>query len=294
MKREIKIGITGIVALVMLFFGMKFLKGVQLFNTSDLYYITFRDAKGLSKSSTVYADGYNIGIVSNVMYDYNRPGNVVVEISVNSDVKIPHGTVAVLDEAMLGGCTLNMTMGPNPANRYQPGDTIVGATSSGLMSAAADVMPKVEQVLAHVDSLILTLNTLASSPQLPRILQNAENITASLDESSKQLNTLLKSDIPQLTTSFNKVGQNVVTLTNNLNQLELQATLDRVNQTVNNVEAATKKLNAKDNSLGLLLNDTALYGNLNTTVNSATDLLQDLKANPQRYVHFSLIGKKAK
>ena len=294
MKREIKIGITGIVALVMLFFGMKFLKGVQLFNTSDLYYITFRDAKGLSKSSTVYADGYNIGIVSNVMYDYNRPGNVVVEISVNSDVKIPHGTVAVLDEAMLGGCTLNMTMGPNPANRYQPGDTIMGATSSGLMSAAADVMPKVEQVLAHVDSLILTLNTLASSPQLPRILQNAENITASLDESSKQLNTLLKSDIPQLTTSFNKVGQNVVTLTNNLNQLELQATLDRVNQTVNNVEAATKKLNAKDNSLGLLLNDTALYGNLNTTVNSATDLLQDLKANPQRYVHFSLIGKKAK
>lgn len=294
MKREIKIGITGIVALVMLFFGMKFLKGVQLFNTSDLYYITFRDAKGLSKSSTVYADGYNIGIVSNVMYDYNRPGNVVVEISVNSDVKIPHGTVAVLDEAMLGGCTLNMTMGPNPANRYQPGDTIMGATSSGLMSAAAEVMPKVEQVLAHVDSLILTLNTLASSPQLPRILQNAENITASLDESSKQLNTLLKSDIPQLTTSFNKVGQNVVTLTNSLNQLELQATLDRVNQTVSNVEAATKKLNAKDNSLGLLLNDTALYGNLNTTVNSATDLLQDLKANPQRYVHFSLIGKKAK
>lgn len=294
MKREVKIGITGVVALIVLFFGMKFLKGVDLFSSNELYYISFSDAKGLSKSSTVYADGYNIGIVSNVLYDYNHPGNVVVEISVDEDVKIPHGTIAVLDEAMLGGCTLNMTMGPNPANRYLPGDTIVGSTANGLMSAAADVMPKVEKVLEHVDSLIQTLNQLASSPQLPRILQNAESITASLDESSKQLNNLLKNDIPNMTASFNKVGKNVVTLTDNLNQLELQATLNRVNNTIDNVQKATNKLNAKDNSLGLLLNDTVLYGNLNTTVNSAIYLLQDLKANPERYVHFSLIGRKPK
>jgi len=294
MKREVKIGITGVVALIVLFFGMKFLKGVDLFSSNELYYISFSDAKGLSKSSTVYADGYNIGIVSNVLYDYNHPGNVLVEISVDEDVKIPHGTIAVLDEAMLGGCTLNMTMGPNPANRYLPGDTIVGSTANGLMSAAADVMPKVEKVLEHVDSLIQTLNQLASSPQLPRILQNAESITASLDESSKQLNNLLKNDIPNMTASFNKVGKNVVTLTDNLNQLELQATLNRVNTTIDNVQKATNKLNAKDNSLGLLLNDTVLYGNLNTTVNSATYLLQDLKANPERYVHFSLIGRKPK
>ncbi len=294
MKREVKIGITGVVALIVLFFGMKFLKGVDLFSSNELYYISFSDAKGLSKSSTVYADGYNIGIVSNVLYDYNHPGNVLVEISVDEDVKIPHGTIAVLDEAMLGGCTLNMTMGPNPANRYLPGDTIVGSTANGLMSAAADVMPKVEKVLEHVDSLIQTLNQLASSPQLPRILQNAESITASLDESSKQLNNLLKNDIPNMTASFNKVGKNVVTLTDNLNQLELQATLNRVNNTIDNVQKATNKLNAKDNSLGLLLNDTVLYGNLNTTVNSATYLLQDLKANPERYVHFSLIGRKPK
>lgn len=294
MKREVKIGITGVVALIVLFFGMKFLKGVDLFSSNELYYISFSDAKGLSKSSTVYADGYNIGIVSNVLYDYNHPGNVLVEISVDEDVKIPHGTIAVLDEAMLGGCTLNMTMGPNPANRYLPGDTIVGFTANGLMSAAADVMPKVEKVLEHVDSLIQTLNQLASSPQLPRILQNAESITASLDESSKQLNNILKNDIPNMTASFNKVGKNVVTLTDNLNQLELQATLNRVNTTIDNVQKATNKLNAKDNSLGLLLNDTVLYGNLNTTVNSATYLLQDLKANPERYVHFSLIGRKPK
>lgn len=294
MRREVKIGITGIVALVLLFFGMKFLKGVSVFKGNVIYYITFDDAKALTRSSSVYADGYNIGIVSNVAYDYDHPGTVIVEISVDKTVKIPHGTIATLDEAMLGGCTLNLTMGPNPADRYMPGDTIKGTPANGMMAAISDVMPKVEQVLGHVDSLIQTLNKLASSPQLPQILNNAESITASLDESSKHLNTLLKSDIPHLTTSFNKAGENIVVLTDSLKRLELQSTLARVDKTLDNVEAATQKLKSKDNSLGLLLNDTALYGNLNTTVNSATNLLQDLKENPERYVHFSLIGRKAK
>lgn len=294
MKREVKIGLTGIVALITLFFGLNFLKGIKLFSGSDLYYISFKDAKALSKSSTVYADGYDIGIVSNVFYDYDHPGNVLVEISVDHNVKIPHGTIAALDEAMLGGCTLNMTMGPNPADRYMPGDTIVGTAANGLMAAATNVMPQVERVLAHVDSLILTLNTLANSPNLPQILQNAELITANLNESSVQLNHLLKQDIPHITSTLNKVGDNAVTLTDNLSALNLQATLNKVDNTMDNLQAATNKLNDPSNNLGLLLNDTMLYSNMNTTVNSATNLLEDLKANPQRYVHFSLIGKKAK
>ena len=162
------------------------------------------------------------------------------------------------------------------------------------MAAAAEVLPKVEVVLAHVDSLILTLNTLASNPNLAQIMENAEHVTANLNESSKQLNNLLNKDIPQMTSTFNKAGENVVTLTDNLNQLKLQATLDKVNQTMDNVQTATNKLSSPDNNLGLLLNDTALYGNLNTTVNSATNLLEDMKTNPSRYVHFSVFGKKAK
>lgn len=294
MKREIKIGLTGVVALVILFFGMNFLKGMKVFSGSDKYYIVFPDAKGLSRSSTVYADGFNIGIVSDVRYDYNRPGKVLVEISVKRDVKLPHKTVAVLDEAMLGGCTLNLTMGPNPADRYFPGDTLIGSASDGLMASIAGTMPQVEAVLSHVDSLILKLNALANDPNLPQIVQNAELITANLNESSRQLNRLLKKDIPQMTGTFNRAGENVVKLTDNLAELNLQGTLDKVDHTMDNLQVATNKLNSSDNNLGMLLNDTLLYGNLNTTVNSANNLLEDLKDNPQRYVHFSLFGRKAK
>lgn len=292
MKREIKIGLTGIVALVILFVGINFLKGVKLFDTSKNYYIVFKNAKGLTKSSTVYADGFNIGIVDNVTYA--RPGEVVVRINVGGNVKIPHGTIANLDEAMLGGCTLNLIMGANPADCFMPGDTIRGSEANGLMAAAANVIPQVQVVLAHVDSLIQTLNSIASDPNLPLILQNAEQITESLNKSSDQLNALLKNDIPQLTTTFNKAGENIDTLTGNLAQLDIQSTLNKVDQTMDNLHRTTLKLNSPDNNIGLLLNDTALYGNLNNTVNSATYLLEDMKAHPGRYINISVFGKKNK
>jgi len=294
MKRELKIGIMGIFALVILYLGIKFLKGQSLFDTTQNYYITFQDAKGLSKSSVVYADGYNIGIVNNVSYDFDNPGTVVIDIAVNRGVKIPHGTLAKLDEGMLGGCTLNLVMGANPADRYAPGDTIVGDDGTGLMESITGVMPKVEEVLAHVDSLIQTLNALANDPNLSKILANAETLTANLDQSTAQLNNLLKKDIPQMTTTFNKAGENAVTLTDNLAKLDFQQTLDKVDETMDNVKRTTEKLERKDNNLGLLLNDTALYGNINNTVNSATYLLQDLKEHPKRYINISVFGGRNK
>ena len=89
MKKEVKIGLAGIVALVLLFLGINFLKGVNLFTTNNTYYIRFDNAKGLSKSSTVYADGYNVGIVSSIIYDYDNPGQVLVEKSTDRSLRIP-------------------------------------------------------------------------------------------------------------------------------------------------------------------------------------------------------------
>lgn len=292
MKREIKIGLTGIVALVLLFVGINFLKGIQLFNKSTTYHILFKNAKGLSKSSTVYADGYNIGVVETVRY--NRPGEVMVSINVDQGVKIPHGTLARLDEGMLGGCTLNLTMGANPAKCYAPGDTLIGSESGGLMDAAAGMVPQAAQVMARLDTLIAALQTLAADPNLALILQNTRQMTENLNQSSQQLHILLDKDVPQLARTFNTAGQNINTLTGNLAQLDLQGTLSKVDRTMDNLNQTTQRLNSPDNNIGLLLNDTALYGNLNTTVSTATRLLEDMKDRPGRYVHFSVFGRKQK
>lgn len=294
-SREAMIGLTGVIALVLLFFTIKFLQGVNLFTTQDTYYINFRNAKALAKSSPVYADGYNVGIVSDIRYDYDHPGSgVIVEIAVEDGMRIPVGTTAVLDEAMLGGCTLNLMMGNSPVERYAVGDTIPSADNNGLMAKAADMMPKLEQTLAKVDTLLTTLNTLASDPNLRKILANAEVLTASLDQSSRDLNKLLEKDVPAMTQTFNSAGKNVVALTDKLNRLDLEGTMAKVDGTMNNVNQMTQRLNATDNNVGLLLNDTTLYGNLNRTANSAAQLVEDLKAHPKRYVHFSIFGKKEK
>lgn len=294
-SREVKIGLTGIIALAVLYLIITFLQGANLFSTQDTYYINFRNAKALAKSSPVYADGYNVGIVSNIRYDYDRPGSgVIVEISVEHGMRVPAGTVAVLDEAMLGGCTLNLMMGNSPVERFSPGDTIPSQANNGLMARAAELMPKLEQTMAKVDTLLTTLNTVVGDSNIQAILVNARQLTASLGQSSRDLNHLLENEVPTMTRTFNRAGENVVALTDSLKQLNLSATMAKVDGVMDDVRQMTTQLNSKDNNIGLLLNDTTLYGNLNRTTQGAANLLEDLKANPKRYVHFSVFGKKNK
>lgn len=292
MKQEIKIGITGIIALIILFLGIKFLKGTNLFSSSSIYYIQFSNAKGLSKSSNVYADGYNVGIVSDIIYDYDHPGSVLVEISTNKDLRIPKGSSAKLDEAVLGGCTLNMLLTTNLTDAYHPGDTIPGSDTQGMMAKAASMMPQIEQIVARVDTLIATLNRLTSDPNLPMIIRNAELVSENLVRSSEELNRLLVNNVPQLTTTFNRVGENAITLTDRLNSLNLQATMDSVNMTISSVHQMMDQIQSPEGTLGLLMKDPSLYNNLNHTVQSADSLVTDLKTHPKRYVHFSVFGKK--
>lgn len=292
MKTEIKIGLVGVIALVALFLGINFLKGVNIFSSSEVYYISFSNTKGLSKSSSVYADGYKVGIVSDIQYDFRHPKEVIVEISTDKELRIPKGSSAQLDEAVLGGCTLNLLLATNPRESYHPGDTIIGNDVSGLMAKVGGMVPQLEQIVAKVDTLVATLNILLSNPNLPLIIQNTELITENLNRSSEQLNILLRNDIPQMTGTFTRAGENVTVLTDKMNQLDLQATLDSVNQTISSVHRMMEQIQNPNGTLGKLMSDAELYNNLNHTVQSADSLVTDLKAHPKRYVHFSVFGRK--
>lgn len=291
--KEVKIGIAGIIALAILYFGISFLKGIS-FSPSHNYYITFKNAKGLATSSPVYADGYQIGIVRNINYNFNEPGKVTVEISVDDDVRVPVGSTATLAEGMLGGCTLNMTLGTNPKEVIAAGDTIIGSENDGLLSKAAEMLPQVSTVIEHVDSLITTLNQVVSDPNIGKVIGNAEHITANLDNGTRQLNSLLKNELPQMMRTFDDAGKNISALTSNIAQLDMQQTLNQVNQTIQNVQDLINWIEDPNGNVGLLLKDTAIYQNLNTTISSANKLLIDLQAHPKRYVHFSIFGKKDK
>jgi phospholipid/cholesterol/gamma-HCH transport system substrate-binding protein len=293
-SKEVKIGITGVIALVLLFICINFLKGINLFKSTDTYYISFKNVTGLAVSSQVYADGYEVGIVHAIDYDYENPGNIIVNIEVDKNMRIPKGSYATLETAMLGGATLNILMANNPTQRYMPGDTISSELDNGLMAQAAQLMPKVESMLVKLDSILDNLNRLTASPELQEILHNTADITANLKHSTESLNTLLDKDVPQLTHRFDRIGNNVEVLTDSLKDLHLQETMASVNRTLRNVEEVTGKLNSTDNTMGLLLNDSSLYRNMSNTMGSANELLINFREKPSRYVHFSIFGKKDK
>lgn len=292
--KEVRIGIAGIAALCILVYGINYLKGIHLFKPTSYFYVKFENVNGLTKSSPVFADGYSVGIVRNLYYDYTHPGNVVAEIDVDPDLRIPKGSTAELAAEMLGGVRMNLLLANNPREKYEIGDTIPGNLNNGMLEQVSNLMPQIEKMLPKLDSILTSLNTVLGDPAIPATLHNVQNLTASMANTSRQLEKVMNNDIPQLTGKLNTIGDNFATISSNLKEIDYAAAMQRVDSTLANVKMITDKLTQKDNTIGLLLNDPALYNNLSSTAANAASLLEDLKSHPKRYVHFSLFGKKDK
>lgn len=296
-NKEIKISLTAICTVILLFYGINFLKGVNLFKKSNLYYVVFNDISGLAKNNAVYVNGYPIGTVRDIDYDYDHPGKVCVGIEIDDKMHLPAGTHAELASSLLGATTMNLVLGKE-SRLLHPGDSITGGPEQGALTQAAQMVPKIEALMPKIDSILTTINTLLADPALSQTLQNVEYVTAGLKETTDQMNTLLRKDVPRLTTQLNQIGTNVEGLTAKLNGLDYAGTLNSVNRTLEETQKTmdnlNQKVNSREGSLGLLLNDRRLYDNLNNTINSADSLLTNVKAHPKRYVHFSVFGKKDK
>lgn len=305
MKKEIKIALTAIVALVLLFIGLNFLKGINVFKSTNTYYVKFKDVAGLAVSNPVYANGYPVGIVRTINYDYQRGENVVVAIELDDDMRVPAQTRAELETELMGGVKMLLVLGPNPAKNIEQGDTIQGGMHLGAMDKLNDMIPTVEKMLPKLDSIMDNLNRLTGDPALTATLHNAQAITDNLKESSIQLNSMMRNDLPPMLANLKSASANANRLTANLAAIDVQTTINSVNATLTSAhnlanqlgEMSTnldRKLKSKDNTLGLFLNDTNVYDNLNSTLRNADSLMIDLKAHPKRYVHFSVFGKKEK
>ena len=303
--KAVRIALTGIVAIVILFVGINFLKGINVFKSSNTFYIRFHNINGLTVSSPVYANGYSVGIVRSIAYDYDRTDNVVVCVDLDENMVVPAGTRAELESQLMGGVTMSLVLGQNPTVHMNPGDTIEGGLHVGALNKLEAMIPTLEQMMPKLDSILGNLNRLTADPALAQTLQNTAALTANLKETSASLNTLMRNDVPQLTARLNRIGGNVETFTGQLAQTNIDSTINQVNTTLGSVTQLTNnltsvtdqlntKLNSKDNTLGLFLNDRSVYDNLNSTLSHADSLMIDLKSHPKRYVHFSIFGKKDK
>lgn len=297
LTKEIKIALVAIVGILVMYFGINFLKGMNLFSTNNAYYMTFDDIQGLGASTPIYADGYKVGTVDGLEYDYKENGPIKVRVDINKDLRIPQGSKAEIVKDLMGNLQVNLLLANNPRERVEPGGIIPGAVNGGMMDKAANLIPVVEKMLPKLDSILTSVNALLADPALAASLHNVETITSNLTVSTRELNTLmagLNKQVPGMIGKANGVLDNTNRLTANLASLDVQGTLNRVNQTLESAHQFTEKLNSNQGSLGLLMNDTKLYDNLTSTMSHADSLVIDLKAHPKRYVHFSVFGRKDK
>ena len=306
MSKEIKVGLLAIVAVAALVIGFNFLRGSNLFSSASTYYATYPNVEGLNVGAPVILNGIKVGQVKNLELQPDK-GNVVrVALEMQEGVVLGDSTLASLGGTLLGSKTISLTLGRN-GKIFKGGeelrtqsDTGIAGLATALQARALPVLSSLDSTLRHVNSIInkdaqtniqgTLLSARNSTEALQRLIEsnqrNINQITSNLVQMSSALN--------KTTTKLDRIAVNFSQLSDSLKDAPVGPALRRLNATMaeaqSTVASLNRALNDKNSSMGKLLNDSTLYNNLTATTASSNDLLVDFKANPKRYVHFSVFG----
>ncbi|MCP9746113.1 MlaD family protein [Lacihabitans sp. CS3-21] len=307
-KREAKVGLLGLIGIVILYFGFSYLKGSDLFSTTQSYKVYYKDVLGLEVSNPITYSGVVVGRVLGMKPDYDKD-RVEVTLAIKKEVKLTNNTTVLLaDDGLIGGKLLKLKI--RPGDNAKDGQEFKGEIESGLMQM---MQSKLDPTLKNVDSLTVTLTKVvgefAQTGQALKVLlasattstagvngiiaNNSKNLSAITGNAAvltQNLNTLTKSLDAQLKPILEKTG----TFTDSLSQVKLGSTVNSLNATIKDLQGVVNGINEGKGTLGKLAGNDSLYVNLDKTAASLNMLLSDMKSNPRRYVHFSLFGGKDK
>lgn len=292
LSKEIKIGATFIISIALLYIGVNFLKGSNVFSHDKTYYTIVSNASGVAPSSVIHVNGYQVGTVTGVKYDYNAPNRIVITLRVNESLRIPQGSRAYLINELLGGVSVDLRLGEG-TTYYAEGDTIESGTAHGLTGEIEHVMlPQINAMMPKIDSLVTSLHRIAAAPHISQSLQLAEQLATKLNTTADALNRLLRHDMPELLSTIQHTGNNLEKMTTELSATDYTAMMAQVNNTIDNLHTLSETLNSDSGTVGRLLNDTAFYNRLNGVCTNAELLIEDIKQHPSRYINITIFGKK--
>ena len=289
LSKEVIIGVVTILSLVLLYIGINYLKGINLFKPANYYYVSCSYVKDINVSSPVFVEGFKVGLVRSIVYDFTTVNKIMLEIRLDRGMKVNKGSYVSIESTLLSGAELHIQLNKYVTEYYHPGDMLEGRFKEGMFTSVEDrILPQFADLLPKIDSILTGIQQLLNNPALSQSLTNLEKTTAQLEVASRQLNAFLRNDVAEISSGLKETTANLSMFSNNLNRLNFEPTIDSLNTTLGYINALTLRLNSKDNSLGLLLNDSSLYKNLNQAVENASDLLIDVKQNPKKFVRFSL------
>ena len=287
-SRELKVGVLAIFCLVFLYFGFNFLKGVNIFSPTKVYVGQFDRMNGLTAQSPVYIKGYQVGLVEAIQYDFSRTPAFTVLVSIDKQIVLPRGTqMALVSDGLLGGGAIELQLPAlmNRAMPHQDGDTLMTQIVPGLMdNLQTGLLAQLDSVLTEATNLLATLNNEVEQGSLHATLQNIERITKDLTVSSRDIRQLTHAQLPELMHKVDNTVEGLQTIVTDVQSADIQSIMLSLDSTI---AVLNRALQSEEGTLGLLLNDTQLHDNLNTTLRNldaavlnVDTIVQSIKARP--------------
>jgi len=316
-SNETKVGALTAIAITLFILGFNFLRGKTLFKTGHFIYAKYANTKGIMVSNPVYINGFQVGAVFEIENVDKNLSTILLTIKLKDYYNIPVNSSAVIKENALGTPSIEIKLGNSPKGMLT-GDTIPTASDPGmigeLMNKLGPVSDQLKNTIQTLDVVLKNINTVfdpTTKNNLQEVIGNMNKTTASLIGSAASIEKMLNQQSGAIAQSMNNVNSFTKNLSDNNEKVSrtlgnVEKTTDQlakadINGSVAQMKLALEKLNtvmgkleSQDGSLGKLINDKALYTNLNNTVHSANILLDDLRLHPKRYVQVSVFGKKDK
>ncbi len=309
-SNETKIGALAAVSIAVLILGFNYLKGSNLFEKSDAIYAVFDKVDDLAVSNPVSINGLQIGKVASLHERDKNLSAIIVTITLTKDINIPNNSLVFVNKTLLGTPSLVIKKG-NSNTYLQNGDTIQSTFKPDVFeNVQASINPAINNLNSAIQAMEVLIHNINSAFD-PRTKNNFQSVVANLAASTASLRNMLNSEtgaMAQTLNSLNTFGanlnknneklnntfSNMETATAKLAKADIEKVINSLDEAVKNLNEVTGKINSKDGSLGLLMNDKKLYNNLESSARSLNILLDDLRVNPKRYVNISLIGRKDK
>ena len=304
LTREIKTAILVIASILLFIWGYSFLKGRDLLSSYKILYVEYKTVEGLTSSAPVTLNGLEIGRVIGITIDENT-GNLLVELQIKSDFPISKSSIAAIYEpGFIGGKQIAIEHNFDDKTVAEDGERLKGEIRLGLTDKVAEklvpLQEKLDKVMANADNLITGMNNVLDKKAQEDLKVSLAELSKTMEQfhkASLSMNSILdenKTQIKGVVTNFNKISGNFSKISDSLNKADLGKSVRKLNETLAKVDGIMNGLKSGNGTMGKLLNDDALYGNLNKTSRELELLLQDVRLYPTRYINVSLFGKKNK
>jgi phospholipid/cholesterol/gamma-HCH transport system substrate-binding protein len=315
-SKEVKVGILVTVAIGLFIYGFNLLKGKNLFSSERKFYAVYQNIQGLVEANPVQVNGFKVGQVRKIQFMPDNSGRIIVTMVVDNDeIKIPKGSVARITSDLLGSSSIQLNLGSG--NLYaNNGDTLMSDIEEDLKAAVdkriAPLQRKVEGLISSIDSVVIIVQAILNEDARDNLTQSFEgvkNAILSLERTSMRLDTLMASEKHKLSNIFSKIESissniannndkitnvinNFSSISDSLAKANFKQTIDNANNAISNTTTILEKINSGQGSMGMLLNNDSLYKALEKSSADLDKLIIDLRVNPERYMHFSIFGRK--